>query len=253
MRSEAEIRADLEHPHTAALTALHSTTVGDGPIGRLLRDVEPLLDRCTFAEQFADETGQDSADLWDAVDKARAVCDDALANIRRRGQAKAWAQAEAAVVIATSARSCDDCKGRPNIWCSWCTQPPPGFAFGHVLPGPGPAQAGHVTLAEMQANYLEVRQHTLSTAGLPHPEKIYDQVEYVIDEARELKSAIEDLTSKWGVEDETGRKLTLRELLTAVRHEIADVVLATVTLASYFGLAVEDCIAEKTEADRGRG
>lgn len=43
MRSVDEIRADLEHPHSAALTAFHSTTIGDGPIGRLLRDVQPLL------------------------------------------------------------------------------------------------------------------------------------------------------------------------------------------------------------------
>jgi hypothetical protein len=48
-RPVEEIRADLEHPHTAALTALHSTTVGDGPIGRLLRDVEPLLHRLASA------------------------------------------------------------------------------------------------------------------------------------------------------------------------------------------------------------
>jgi len=30
-------------------------------------------------------------------------------------------------------------------------------------------------------------------------------------------------------------------------------VLATVTLANMLGVTVEECIAEKTEADRGRG
>jgi hypothetical protein len=40
-----------------------------------------------------------------------------------------------------------------------------------------------------------------------------------------------------------------------VRHEIADVVLAATTLAGMLpgDVTVEACIAEKTEADRGRG
>jgi NTP pyrophosphatase (non-canonical NTP hydrolase) len=108
-------------------------------------------------------------------------------------------------------------------------------------------------LAKLQARYVEVRQHTLSTDGLPFYEAIYAQADYVLDEARELESAAEDLANVPLVTDETGRPLTAEELLTATRHEIADVVLAAVTLANILGVTVEACIVEKTEADRGRG
>jgi hypothetical protein len=188
MRPVAEIRADLEHPHVVPLLR---TGLGDGPIGRLLRDVEPLLDD---GDAERDGAQRECAELWDALDAARMVIDEAQAKIRGRDQAVAREQAAAVVVMASSVRSCDDCKGR--------------------------------TLAEMQARYLEVRQHRLSTAGLANDGLVVDTA---------------------------GCPITTSELLTATRHEIADVTLAAVTLANLLGVTVEACIAEKTEADRGRG
>lgn len=96
-------------------------------------------------------------------------------------------------------------------------------------------------LAAQQANYLAVRQHTLSTDGMEHEAAIEAQALYVLGEAAELHVACKHSTDGWGG--------TAKHW----RHEIADVVLATVTLANILGVTVEDCIAEKTEADRGRG
>lgn len=98
------------------------------------------------------------------------------------------------------------------------------------------------TLADMHAQYLTERQHTLSTAGLSQMKALLDQADYVLGEANELHDAVNDLFAPANVD--------VRKL---VRHEIADVVLATVTLAKILGVTVEDCIAEKTAADRGRG
>ena len=98
------------------------------------------------------------------------------------------------------------------------------------------------TLAEKLANYLMVREHTLSTAHLSGATKIIAEAEYVHGEAKELLDAVNDLYAPANV-----------DVMECVRHEIADVVLATTCLAGYLGVTIEDCIAEKTEHDRGRG
>ena len=41
--------------------------------------------------------------------------------------------------------------------------------------------------------------------------------------------------------------------MTAIRHEIADLALVAAVVARNYGVAVEDCITEKTTADLGRG
>lgn len=106
----------------------------------------------------------------------------------------------------------------------------------------GPARP---TLAELQQRYLEVRQHTPSTAGLPLDEKLIAQARYVLCETWELLDAVEGLA----VVD----RLAQAGARAGVRHEIADVVISATVLAGYLGTSVEACIAEKTEADRGRG
>ena len=97
------------------------------------------------------------------------------------------------------------------------------------------------TLAELHARYLAARQHTLSTDGMDRDAAIEAQALYVLGEASELHAACKHGTGGWGG--------TARHW----RCEIADVVLATVSLANILGVTVEDCIAEKTEEDRGRG
>jgi NTP pyrophosphatase (non-canonical NTP hydrolase) len=85
------------------------------------------------------------------------------------------------------------------------------------------------TLKGQHARYLAEREHTVNqTTPL-------GQAEYVLGEASELVTAAEE-----GV-------------LTEIRNELADVVLACVTLADMLGVTVENCIAEKTIKDRGRG
>lgn len=103
-------------------------------------------------------------------------------------------------------------------------------------------------LAAQLANYLKARQHTLSTAHLDGIEKIKAEASYVFGEAAELRGAVQDLATfdEWGTEPPPA-------LLDHVRHELADVVLAATTLAGFLGTTVEECIAEKTEKDRGRG
>lgn len=103
-------------------------------------------------------------------------------------------------------------------------------------------------LKALHAHYITERQHKPSTDGLPLAVAATRQAEYIIGEAQELCDAVNDrlhpplLTAD-----------ALAETRAAVRKEIADVVLATVTLANLLGVTVEDCIAEKTAADRGRG
>jgi hypothetical protein len=107
-------------------------------------------------------------------------------------------------------------------------------------------QAG---LAEFLAHYLDVRQHTLSTAHLTGSQQLDAEAMYVRGEAEELESAVTVLI-------EHPATVGYRpELLRGVRHEIADVVLAATALAGMLPgpVTVEACIAEKTEADRGRG
>jgi NTP pyrophosphatase (non-canonical NTP hydrolase) len=89
-------------------------------------------------------------------------------------------------------------------------------------------------LATLQAGYLAARQHTVNQ------DTPCGQAAYVLGEAAELAVACKraDALNGWPA---------------FVRHEIADVVLAVVTLANMLDLTVEDCIAEKTEHDRGRG
>lgn len=108
----------------------------------------------------------------------------------------------------------------------------------------GPVDDEAPTLAQRQARYLAVRQHTLSTDGMDYDEAIVAQAEYVLGEAAELFVA---------VKRQEVNTFTPGQTAWHTRHEIADVVLATVTLANLLGVTVEDCIDEKTEADRGRG
>jgi NTP pyrophosphatase (non-canonical NTP hydrolase) len=107
-----------------------------------------------------------------------------------------------------------------------------------------------MSLADMLANYLTVRQHTLSTAHLTGADQLRSEAEYVRGEARELVGEVAvlcDRLGRGGAREATALK--------RVRHELADVVLAATALAGMLpgGATVEDCIAEKTEADRGRG
>lgn len=95
-------------------------------------------------------------------------------------------------------------------------------------------------LAALHARYLELRQHTLSTDGMDFDEAVEAQAAYVLGEAAELAVSCKGGTGGWGVSRHT-------------RCEIADVALSLVTLANLLGVTVEDCIAEKTEEDRGRG
>ena len=109
-----------------------------------------------------------------------------------------------------------------------------------IIPAVPPAKPS--PLAELQANYLMARGHTPSTAGKPFMDALLGQAAYVQGEAKELEDACSDLFMPASV-----------DVVECIRHEIADVALATVTLANILGVTVEDCIAEKTEHDRGRG
>lgn len=108
-------------------------------------------------------------------------------------------------------------------------------------------------LAEALDTYLTTRQHTLSTAHLSGFDQLLAEADYVFGEARELRDAVRELAL---LHDGSLRTEPERAVLwTHVRHEIADVVLAATTLAGMLpgDVTVEACIAEKTEADRGRG
>lgn len=168
----------------------------------------------------------------------------------------------------------DDLSGETVRTCAWCEKRAEGAAWGHVPDGPQPSCGRHgnrfapfcnhtieegctghgepvgtpgsgtdapSALAALHANYLAVREHTLSTAGMTDIELLLTQAEYVLGEAKELRDAVADLA--------VGDSYVWR----AVRHEVADVVLATTTLAGFLHVTVEGCIAEKTAADRGRG
>jgi hypothetical protein len=104
-------------------------------------------------------------------------------------------------------------------------------------------------LAALQAKYLAVREHTLSTAHLTGREQLEAEAEYVYGEARELRDAVLD----WVARDEPWDAAGVFE--THIRHELADHVLSAATLANMLpgDVTIEACIAEKTEADRGRG
>lgn len=107
------------------------------------------------------------------------------------------------------------------------------------------------SLASLHTHYLAVRQHTLSTDGLPLPDQIRAEGEYVEGEARELREAAAYLAAEVDVPKHPADAIL--DAHRHVRHEIADVVLAATTFAKILGVTVEQCIAEKTEADRGRG
>lgn len=102
------------------------------------------------------------------------------------------------------------------------------------------------TLAERLKQYLNAREHTLSTDGLPWAEQMREEAAYIISEACELQDAVRDMV--WSNSEQLAPGYQLH-----VRNEIADVVLAATCLAGIFGVNVEDCIIEKTEQDRGRG
>jgi len=107
-------------------------------------------------------------------------------------------------------------------------------------------------LAEALDTYLTVRQHTLSTAHLTGVVQLQAEAAYVLGEARELQGAIDALALGMAAGVSDGALALIWE---HVRHEIADVALAVTTLAGFLpgDVTVEGCIAEKTEADRGRG
>ncbi|HEX5347825.1 MAG TPA: hypothetical protein VFW64_12125 [Pseudonocardiaceae bacterium] len=96
--------------------------------------------------------------------------------------------------------------------------------------------------------YLAARGHSLSTAALSGTGRLRSQAEYVLGEARELRDAVDDAArQRPDVGDDSAGWWP------HARHELADVVLAAAVLARYLDTTVEQCIAEKTEADRGRG
>jgi len=112
--------------------------------------------------------------------------------------------------------------------------------------------SGHVEaqdLASQLGQYLEARQLTLSTSPLTSAEQLLAGAEYVLGEAVELRDAVVALVQA----QEEGEATA--EHVRNVRHEIADVALADAVLAGMLPgtVTVEACIAEKTEADRGRG
>ncbi|MEO7261558.1 MAG: hypothetical protein ABI047_09945 [Jatrophihabitantaceae bacterium] len=104
-------------------------------------------------------------------------------------------------------------------------------------------------LAGQLAQYLEARQLTVSTAQLPGVEQLLAGAAYVLGEAIELHDAVVALSEAHERGEVTAAHLR------DVRHEIADVILADTALAAMMPgtVTVEACIAEKTEADRGRG
>jgi NTP pyrophosphatase (non-canonical NTP hydrolase) len=95
--------------------------------------------------------------------------------------------------------------------------------------------------------YLAIRGHTLSTAHLTGAEQLVAEARYVLGEAGELRDAV---AVYWHAALEAKVDEGHRS---DVRAEIADVVLSATALAGFLGVSVEECIAEKTEADRGRG
>jgi NTP pyrophosphatase (non-canonical NTP hydrolase) len=98
------------------------------------------------------------------------------------------------------------------------------------------------SLDALLTNYLALRKKELSFAALPPAERLAAQANYVRGEAQELLDAVND----WIAGNPEGLK--------PVRLEVGDVALAVTTFARYLdAVAVEECIAEKTEADRGRG
>jgi NTP pyrophosphatase (non-canonical NTP hydrolase) len=111
----------------------------------------------------------------------------------------------------------------------------------------GPGEG--LDLAGQLARYLEARQLTLSTSQLPGIEQLLAGAAYVLGEADELHRAVLALS------EAHDRGEVTAEHLRNVRHEIADVTLADAVVAGMMPgtVTVEACIAEKTEADRGRG
>lgn len=97
-----------------------------------------------------------------------------------------------------------------------------------------------MTLAELHSRYVAERGHTLSTSHLEFGDAVVAQADYVSGEADELVTA----ARVWAVKGYHAE---------ALRNEIADVILSTVTLAKILGVTAEDCIAEKTAKDKGRG
>lgn len=109
----------------------------------------------------------------------------------------------------------------------------------------------HLDLATQLAWYLETRQHTLSTAHLPHLAKLRGEADYVRGEADELRDAVCHYVGL--LTNPRGSNVGVEQAEAHVRHELADTVLAATVLAGFLGTTVEACIAEKTELDRGRG
>jgi NTP pyrophosphatase (non-canonical NTP hydrolase) len=109
-------------------------------------------------------------------------------------------------------------------------------------------------LEALRVRYFAERGHTPSTLQMNEAARAEGQAAYTLGEAHELLTAAHWYAS--GLARAQFAPLAPAEVekrLRDVRLELADVVLAAATLASYLGTTVEDCIAEKTEADRNRG
>lgn len=133
---------------------------------------------------------------------------------------------------------------------------------GHPWPTVADLERPPAALADLLAAYLEARQHTLSTAHLTGWDQLLAEASYVLGEALELRDAVMGALYTWHLAGPERRV----ELMRAIGHEVADVALADTTFAEILGkpewavwmaslepVTVERCIAEKTEADRGRG
>lgn len=103
-----------------------------------------------------------------------------------------------------------------------------------------------MTLDDRAARYLDERRHTLSTEHLTGSARVVAQARYVKGEASELVAAAEWLQVAVELPE-------IGDALREVRHEIADTVISATITARTLDVTVEDCIAEKTAADRGRG
>ena len=87
--------------------------------------------------------------------------------------------------------------------------------------------------AESDAGLTALLERYLSARGLRMPEVVTGNK--TVEEAKELAAAIS-----------TGSR-------TQILHEIADVALSAAVVAAHYEITVEECIALKTEFDRGRG
>jgi hypothetical protein len=104
----------------------------------------------------------------------------------------------------------------------------------HQYPDRCRCTASRPSLAEQQARYLEVRQHTLSTAGLDTLDALRRKP-LRRRRGEELGDAGDYLAKRCGPARRAAACRLRRRRAQHVRHEIADVVLAATTLAGMLG------------------